>query len=188
MMTPMTRRIFFWLHLGIGIAVTGDAGTGGEVEKRTELLVATDSGKILRTTRFADNSLGQHLRGVVRFTHTGEEGGDRRSNRRGRRFRWRYAAGLDGLGAGASTPPRIAPCQTRSRNIDGSAGGPVVMTSRAREGARAQSRRPLLLRLTRALLPLTFLISIPRGFEEELPRVGAGGVSWDWSHWGSFYR
>jgi uncharacterized iron-regulated membrane protein len=57
------------------VVVSGDAGTGGQVEKRTELLVDTRSGQVVRVTRFADNSLGQRLRGLVRFVHTGEEGG-----------------------------------------------------------------------------------------------------------------
>ncbi len=57
------------------VVVSLDAGTGGEVEKRTELLVDTRSGQVLRVTRFADNNLGQRLRALVRFVHTGEEGG-----------------------------------------------------------------------------------------------------------------
>jgi uncharacterized iron-regulated membrane protein len=39
------------------------------------LLVDTRTGKVLRETRFVDNSLGQHLRALVRFIHTGEEAG-----------------------------------------------------------------------------------------------------------------
>jgi uncharacterized iron-regulated membrane protein len=57
------------------VAVSLDAGTGGEVEKRTELLVDTRSGLVLRVTRFRDNPLAQRLRALVRFVHTGEEGG-----------------------------------------------------------------------------------------------------------------
>ncbi len=57
------------------VVVSLDAGTGGEVEKRTELLVDTRSGQVLRVTRFADKNLAQRLRALVRFVHTGEEGG-----------------------------------------------------------------------------------------------------------------
>jgi uncharacterized iron-regulated membrane protein len=57
------------------VVVTLDAGAGGQVEKRTELLVDSTGGQVLRVTRFADRSLGQRLRGLVRFLHTGEEGG-----------------------------------------------------------------------------------------------------------------
>ena len=41
------------------VVVTLDAGTGGEVEKRTELLVDTRAGQVVRVTRFADNSLAR---------------------------------------------------------------------------------------------------------------------------------
>lgn len=57
------------------VPVTLDSGTGGEVEKRILLLVDTRTGQVLRETRFADNSLGQRLRALVRFIHTGEEAG-----------------------------------------------------------------------------------------------------------------
>ncbi len=57
------------------VVVSLDAGTGGGVLKRTELVVDTRSGQVLRVTRFADNNLGQRLRALVRFVHTGEEGG-----------------------------------------------------------------------------------------------------------------
>jgi uncharacterized iron-regulated membrane protein len=57
------------------VAVTLDTGSGGQVEKRTELVVDTRSGQVLRTKRFADGTLAQRLRGLVRFLHTGEEGG-----------------------------------------------------------------------------------------------------------------
>jgi uncharacterized iron-regulated membrane protein len=55
--------------------VTLDTGGGGQVERRTELLMDSSSSKVLRVTRFADRSLGQRLRSLVRFLHTGEEGG-----------------------------------------------------------------------------------------------------------------
>jgi uncharacterized iron-regulated membrane protein len=57
------------------VPVTLDFGTGGEVEKRTQVLVDTRTGQVLRETRFADNSLAQRLRSLVRFIHTGEEAG-----------------------------------------------------------------------------------------------------------------
>jgi uncharacterized iron-regulated membrane protein len=59
----------------MNVPVTLDAGAGGEVEKRMEMVVDTGSGRIVRESRFADNSLGQRLRSIVRFVHTGEEGG-----------------------------------------------------------------------------------------------------------------
>jgi uncharacterized iron-regulated membrane protein len=57
------------------VVVSLDAGTGGQVEKRTELLVDSRAGQVLRVTRFADSNLAQRLRSLVRFLHTGEEGG-----------------------------------------------------------------------------------------------------------------
>lgn len=57
------------------VRVTLDFGTGGEVEKRTQLLVDSRTGEVVRETRFADNSLAQRLRSLVRFVHTGKEGG-----------------------------------------------------------------------------------------------------------------
>jgi uncharacterized iron-regulated membrane protein len=57
------------------VSVSLDAGTGGQVEKRTEVVVDTRSGQIVKTTRFADGSPGQRLRALARFTHTGEAGG-----------------------------------------------------------------------------------------------------------------
>jgi uncharacterized iron-regulated membrane protein len=57
------------------VVVSLDAGTGGEVEKRMEVVVDTRTGQVARVTRFADNDLGRRLRALVRFVHTGEEGG-----------------------------------------------------------------------------------------------------------------
>ena len=54
------------------VSVSLDAGTGGQAEKRTEVVVDTRSGQIVKTTGFADGSLGQRLRVLARFTHTGE--------------------------------------------------------------------------------------------------------------------
>ena len=57
------------------VPVTVDLGSGGEVEKRTQLIIDTRTGQVSRESRFTDGSLGQRLRSLVRFTHTGEEGG-----------------------------------------------------------------------------------------------------------------
>jgi uncharacterized iron-regulated membrane protein len=57
------------------VSVTLDRGTGGQVEKRTELVVDGQAGRIVRTRGFGDQPLGQRLRGLARFIHTGEEGG-----------------------------------------------------------------------------------------------------------------
>lgn len=57
------------------VVVTLDAGSGGQAAKRTELVVDSRAGNILRVTRFEDRSLGQRLRALVRFLHTGEEAG-----------------------------------------------------------------------------------------------------------------
>ncbi len=54
------------------VSVSLDSGTGGQAEKRTEVVVDTQSGQIVKTTGFADGSLGQRLRVLARFTHTGE--------------------------------------------------------------------------------------------------------------------
>lgn len=57
------------------VQVTVDSGAGGEVEKRRQLLVESRTGQVLRESGFADNGLGQRLRALARFLHTGEEGG-----------------------------------------------------------------------------------------------------------------
>ncbi len=57
------------------VLATLDLGAGGEVEKRTQLLLDSQTGQVLRETRFADGSLAQRLRSLVRFIHTGEEAG-----------------------------------------------------------------------------------------------------------------
>jgi uncharacterized iron-regulated membrane protein len=76
-------RLSDWRTMNLRVPASGEtavvvslnAGAGGEVEKRTELLVDSRTGQVLRLTRFADNNLAQRLRGLVRFVHTGEEGG-----------------------------------------------------------------------------------------------------------------
>lgn len=57
------------------IQVTVDSGTGGQPQKRTQYFLNRNTGAILRTTTFADGTLGQRLRSFVRFGHTGEWGG-----------------------------------------------------------------------------------------------------------------
>jgi uncharacterized iron-regulated membrane protein len=57
------------------VAVAIDAGTGGQPQKRTQYWLNCDTGAVLKTTKFADGSLGQKLRAFVRFGHTGEYGG-----------------------------------------------------------------------------------------------------------------
>jgi uncharacterized iron-regulated membrane protein len=52
-----------------------DTGTGGQPQKRTQYLLNRDTGAVVKTTKFADGSLGQRLRAFVRFGHTGEYGG-----------------------------------------------------------------------------------------------------------------
>ena len=52
-----------------------DNGTGGQPQKRAQYLLKRDSGAVMKTTTFADGSLGQRLRSFVRFGHTGEYGG-----------------------------------------------------------------------------------------------------------------
>jgi uncharacterized iron-regulated membrane protein len=57
------------------VTVSVDSGTGGEVEKRTLFVLDARTAVVVKATRFSDNSLGQRLRALARFTHTGEEGG-----------------------------------------------------------------------------------------------------------------
>jgi uncharacterized iron-regulated membrane protein len=52
-----------------------DTGTGGQPQKRTQYLLNRVTGAVLKTSTFADGSLGQRLRALVRFGHTGEYGG-----------------------------------------------------------------------------------------------------------------
>jgi len=49
-----------------------DTGTGRQPQTRTPYLLDRYTGAILKTTTFADGSLGQKLRAFVRFGHTGE--------------------------------------------------------------------------------------------------------------------
>lgn len=57
------------------ISATVDTGTGGQPQDRTQYALNRDTGRVLKSTSFADGSLGQRLRMFVRFGHTGEYGG-----------------------------------------------------------------------------------------------------------------
>lgn len=49
-----------------------DTGTGGQPQKRTQYLLNPNTGAAVKTSAFANGSLGQRLRAFVRFGHTGE--------------------------------------------------------------------------------------------------------------------
>jgi uncharacterized iron-regulated membrane protein len=52
-----------------------DTGTGGQPQKRTQFWLNRDTGAVVKTSTFAEGSLGQRLRAFVRFGHTGEYAG-----------------------------------------------------------------------------------------------------------------
>ena len=52
-----------------------ETGTGGQPQRRTQYLLNRETAAVLKTSTFADGSLGQRLRSFVRFGHTGEYGG-----------------------------------------------------------------------------------------------------------------
>jgi uncharacterized iron-regulated membrane protein len=52
-----------------------DTGTGGQPQKRIQYSLHRETGAVMKTSTFADGSLGQRLRAFVRFGHTGEYGG-----------------------------------------------------------------------------------------------------------------
>jgi uncharacterized iron-regulated membrane protein len=54
------------------VSASIDAGTGGQPQRRTQYLLNRATGAVVKTTNFADGSLGQRLRAFVRFGHTGE--------------------------------------------------------------------------------------------------------------------
>lgn len=54
------------------MAAVVDAGNGGQPQYRTQYLLNRDTGAVVKTSTFADGSLGQRLRAFVRFGHTGE--------------------------------------------------------------------------------------------------------------------
>lgn len=70
-----------WRTITLNVAAAGpvsstvDTGTGGQPQKRVQYLLNRDTADVLKTTAFADGSLGQRLRAFVRFGHTGEWGG-----------------------------------------------------------------------------------------------------------------
>ncbi|MBV8706184.1 MAG: PepSY domain-containing protein [Acidobacteriaceae bacterium] len=57
------------------VSAVVDTGTGGQPQKRTQYLLDRETGTVVKTSTFADGSLGQRLRAFVRFGHTGEYGG-----------------------------------------------------------------------------------------------------------------
>jgi uncharacterized iron-regulated membrane protein len=57
------------------VAAVIDTGTGGQPQKRSQYLLNRNTGALVKTSTFADGSLGQRLRAFVRFGHTGEYGG-----------------------------------------------------------------------------------------------------------------
>ncbi|HEX4227864.1 MAG TPA: PepSY-associated TM helix domain-containing protein [Bryobacteraceae bacterium] len=57
------------------VSATVDTGTGGQPQDRTQYVLNRDTGRVVKSTSFADGSLGQRLRTFVRFGHTGEYGG-----------------------------------------------------------------------------------------------------------------
>lgn len=56
----------------VPVAVVIDTSTGGQPQKRTQCLLNRNTGAVVKTSTFADSSLGQKLRAFVRFGHTGE--------------------------------------------------------------------------------------------------------------------
>lgn len=62
-------------NANVPVPVAIDTGIGGQPQKRIQYLLDPETGNILKTTKFADGSLGQRLRAFVRFGHTGEWGG-----------------------------------------------------------------------------------------------------------------
>ena len=56
------------------VSAVVDTGSGGQPQKRTQYWLSRDNGAVVRTSSFANGSLGQRLRAFVRFGHTGEYG------------------------------------------------------------------------------------------------------------------
>jgi uncharacterized iron-regulated membrane protein len=54
------------------VAAVIDTGSGGQPQERTQYLLDRHTGAVVKTSTFADSSLGQRLRSFVRFGHTGE--------------------------------------------------------------------------------------------------------------------
>jgi uncharacterized iron-regulated membrane protein len=54
------------------VSATIDTGTGGQPQKRTQYLLNRETGVVVKTSTFSSGNLGQRLRAIVRFGHTGE--------------------------------------------------------------------------------------------------------------------
>ncbi len=54
------------------LSATVDTGMGGQPQKRAQYWLNRETGAVVKTSSFADGSLGQRLRAFVRFGHTGE--------------------------------------------------------------------------------------------------------------------
>lgn len=54
------------------LTVSIDTGAGGQPQYRTQYLLDRTSGAVIKSSSFADSSLGQRWRSFVRFGHTGE--------------------------------------------------------------------------------------------------------------------
>jgi len=52
-----------------------DSGTGGQPQKRGQLVVDRTTGAVTRWEPFSSNTRGRQLRSILRFTHTGEVAG-----------------------------------------------------------------------------------------------------------------
>jgi len=49
-----------------------DRGTGGQPQRRSQVVIEHETGAVIRSESFSDNSPGRRLRSVLRFAHTGE--------------------------------------------------------------------------------------------------------------------
>ncbi len=49
-----------------------DEGSGGQPQERAQYALNRDTGAVVKSTTFANGTLGQRLRAFVRFGHTGE--------------------------------------------------------------------------------------------------------------------
>lgn len=54
------------------VAMSVDAGTGGQPQRRVQLTLNRTTGAVERTEDFASNNAGRRLRMIARFLHTGE--------------------------------------------------------------------------------------------------------------------
>ncbi len=52
-----------------------DSGTGGQPQKRAQLVLNPSSGEVVRWEPFSSYTRGRKLRSILRFAHTGEVAG-----------------------------------------------------------------------------------------------------------------